>query len=79
MQVFQVSFIGCFVILTTAEYSIGLIKQLFLPVLNLVLVHIKLLCKLRQRPVALNRRNRHLGFESRQMVSSFASRLLLLW
>jgi hypothetical protein len=36
MQVLQVSFIGCLVLLTTAEHSIGLVKQLFPAVLNLI-------------------------------------------
>jgi hypothetical protein len=47
MQVLQVSFIGCVVRLTTAEHSIGLVKQLFFPVLNLILVYVELLPKLR--------------------------------
>jgi hypothetical protein len=78
MQVLQVSFIGCVVLLTTAEHSIGLVKQLFSPVLNLILVYVKLLPKLRQYPVALHRRQRDLGFTSGQMVSSFTSHNLLL-
>jgi hypothetical protein len=65
MQVLQVSFIGCVVLLTTAAHSTGLVKQLFSPVLNLILVYVKLLPKLRQCPVALHRRQRDLGFKSR--------------
>lgn len=42
MQILPVSFIGCLVLLTAAKYSIGLIKQLFPPVLNFILVYIKL-------------------------------------
>ena len=78
MQVLQVSFIGRLAVLSTAEHSIGLIKQLFSPVLNLVLVYIKLLRNFRQCSVAFNPCQRDLGFASRQMVSSFASHNFLL-
>jgi hypothetical protein len=36
MQVLQMSFIGRLAVQSTAEHSIGLIKQLFSPVLNMV-------------------------------------------
>ena len=48
-------------LLSTAKHRIGLLKQLFLPALDLILVYIKLLGKLRQRLVAFNRCQRHLG------------------
>jgi hypothetical protein len=65
--------------LAGAKNGIGLIKQLFLLILDLILVYVKLLGKFRQRLVAFNRGQRCLCFEPRQMVSSFASHLLLLW
>ena len=65
-------------LLAGAKYRIGLIKQLLLLVLYLVLMYIKLLGKLCQCLVAFNRCQRRLRFEPRQMVTSFASHLLLL-
>jgi len=53
VQVFQLRFIGCLTLLAAAKHGIGLLKQLFLPVLDLILVYIKLLGQLRQRLVAL--------------------------
>lgn len=79
MQVLQMRFIGCPMLLPTAENSIGLIEQLFLPVLNLILVDVQLLCELRQCLVSLNCHQSDLGFESWQMGSSFMSYNLLLW
>ena len=73
------SFIGCPMLRPAAEHSIGLIEQLFIPVLNLILVDVQLLCELRQCLVSLNCRQRDLGFESWQMGSSFTSYNLLLW
>ena len=57
-------FIGCPMLLPTAEHSIGLIKQLFLPVLNLILVDVQLLCELYQCLVFLNCHQSDLDFES---------------
>jgi hypothetical protein len=46
---------------------------LLLLVLDLILVYVKLLGEFRQRLVVLDRGQCHFRFESRQMVSSFAS------
>ena len=79
MQVLQLSFVYYLAVLATAKYCISLIKQLLPPVLDLILVYVKLPSKFRQCLVAPNRCQRDFGFESRQMVSSFASHFLLLW
>lgn len=79
MQVFQLRLICFLVLLAAAKHGIGLLKQLFLPFRDLILVYIKLLGKLCQYLVALNRCQCYLGFEPRQMVASFSSHLLLLW
>jgi uncharacterized membrane protein len=46
MQVFQLRLICFLVLLAAAKYGISLLKQLFLPVRDLMLVYIKLLGKL---------------------------------
>jgi hypothetical protein len=54
-----------------AKNGIGLIKELFLPILDLILVYVKLLGNLCQRLVAFDRDQRHFRLEPRQMVSFF--------
>jgi len=79
VQILQLCIIRCLALLATAKNGIGLIKQLFLLILDLILVYVKLLGKFRQRLVAFDRGQRHFRLEPRQMVTSFASHFLLLW
>ena len=65
MQVLQLCFICFLALLAATKNGVGLIKQLFLPVRDLILVYVKLLGKLCQCLVAFNRCQRYLGFESR--------------
>jgi hypothetical protein len=55
MQVLQLSFVSYLAVLAAAKYRVSLIKQVLPPVLDLILVYVKLLCKLCQCLVAPNR------------------------
>jgi hypothetical protein len=52
VQILQVCIIRCLALLAGAKNGIGLIKQLFLPILDSILVYVKFLGKFRQRLVA---------------------------
>lgn len=61
------------------EHVLGAFNQAFLPVLDLIGMHVELLGQLSQGALAFHCRQRHLGLEGRSMITSFpAGHLLLL-